>query len=249
MQAIFEFGHALLCGLYPRRCCACLDEIDEGRRCGLCPLCEAALLPTGAGRCPVCGRPRPGLPLRFVGEPCRTCAAAPPPFDRAIAPYQHGGPLALALSRFKYDDKPAAAKPLGQLLARAARGFLRSGALRLPDLVLPVPLHKKRLRQRGYNQSALLAREVCRTLNLPVSLDALARIRDTPSQVRQGSRTARSRNLEGAITVMRPETLRARTVLLIDDVFTSGATAAACSKALRTAKPASVHVLTLTRKD
>jgi ComF family protein len=121
---------------------------------------------------------------------------------------------------------------------------------RVPDpdvsLVVPVPLHARRLRCRGFNQSAVLARHLGRSLGRPVALTLVVRTRDTPSQIALNPLT-RATNVEDAFAVRRPALVRDRTVLLVDDVWTSGATARAVAAALRAAGAEAVDILTVAR--
>jgi ComF family protein len=130
-----------------------------------------------------------------------------------------------------------------------ARWLARSGRelLAEADVIVPVPLHPRRLWQRRYNQAALLSHRLARLSGKPADTMALIRIKPTPSQGEMPSAKARRRNVRGAFKVARPEAVRGRTVLLIDDVFTTGATISACARALKRAGAAKVLVLTLAR--
>lgn len=133
---------------------------------------------------------------------------------------------------------------LGPPLGRAMASMVSSMSFS-PDLVLPVPLHKKRLRERGFNQSVVLARRVARTLGVAIDVSVLTRTRQTCSQVGLG-REERRRNVAGAFALGRPDILRGRSVLLVDDVMTTGATVMECSRVLGRAG-AVVAVVTLAR--
>jgi ComF family protein len=173
--------------------------------------------------------------------------------ERVVAPYGYGGALAEAIKRLKYGDAPWCARPLGRLLARAIGPLLP-----LFDRVVPVPLHPRRLAQRGFNQVVELLRSArIRKLADPrsakltgrsvarVDLGALRRVRHDPPQARGGA-GARALGPRGAF-VARPSRVAGRHVLLVDDVLTTGATAMACGDALRAAGASSVLVLTLAR--
>jgi ComF family protein len=145
--------------------------------------------------------------------------------------------------KFKYGRKVSLGKPLGRLMARGCEEFL--SALRA-DLIVPVPLHPKRLRWRGFNQSVLLARQVSRAYATPMDLFVLARCRETPPQT-QLSEEERRKNMRGAFAVNARTSIKEKTILLVDDVYTSGATVNECSRALRRAGAKGVYVLTLAR--
>lgn len=148
-------------------------------------------------------------------------------------------PVARALAALKYHGR-----------TRLARRMAHVMVARVPDptvsVVTPVPLHPSRLRARGYNQSALLARHLARALGRPFAPHVVRRVRDTPSQT-TASAQARSANVAGAFVVHHPAAVRGRRVLLVDDVWTSGATARAVAAALRAAGARSVDVVTFAR--
>ncbi len=158
----------------------------------------------------------------------------------------YGGAVADALQRFKYGDRPDLARPLGALLRRTLGEANQTAPGATPrlagDLVVPVPLHPRRLAERGYNQAALLARQVRGELGAGLATTVLLRQLDTPPQAKLG-RAARTRNLQGAFRVVHPERLERRRVILVDDVATTGATLAACTEALVGAGVASVTSL------
>lgn len=170
---------------------------------------------------------------------CSLCASAldpahdPPPSVRV--PYAHGGPLARAIHRAKYGSDLGAARRLGGLLAHASAGTLPPF-----DVVLPVPLHPRRLAARGYNQAA----EMSRALGVPLAYDAVIRTRDTPSQVSLG-RAARLINVRGAFAARSPRALENARVLVVDDVVTTGATLAEVAAAARAAGALAVDCLAL----
>ena len=142
---------------------------------------------------------------------------------------------------YKYDRVEPLAKPLGRLLALA---LPRDRAF---DVVVPMPLHWQKRWQRGFNQSALLAREVSRRTGFPVAR-ALRRVRNTQAQA--GLTNAKRRaNVSGAFRAIKPHAVRGKRVLLIDDVLTTGATASSCARALKLAGAAEVTLLTLARAD
>jgi ComF family protein len=146
----------------------------------------------------------------------------------AMAAFVYGGAIAEAITRMKYQARPDIARPLGDLLWRA----LEPTCERLRGcLVVPVPLHPARLAERGFNQSALVARRVAKHLQAPLAATALSRARDTPRQATL-DRNARQTNVAGAFRTREPRRVAGRTVLLVDDVRTTGATLEACAEAL-----------------
>jgi ComF family protein len=157
--------------------------------------------------------------------------------------YVFQGPVREAVHALKYNHLSALAQPMAAPMATCQEADAFS-----VDIVVPVPLFGRRQRVRGYNQSALLAREVARLRGLPVVESGLKRRRDTPPQARSLDAEARRRNVAGAFIGER-RWVEGRRVLLIDDVTTTGATLDACAQALRQADAASVWALTFARED
>jgi ComF family protein len=200
----------------PQRCPGCGVEADAGRM--LCDPCLARI-PVFAGtlccRCLALGR-EPGVCRRHAGFAAR-------------APWLYDERAALIVHALKYAERPGLAGALGGAMARALPPGYR------PDLVLPVPLHRVRLRERGYNQAARLAAVVAEALAAPMIEGALLRVRPTPAQARLGPAERRA-NMAGAFRLARPRAWAGRTVLVIDDVLTTGATLEACLAVLREAR-------------
>jgi ComF family protein len=144
----------------------------------------------------------------------------------------------------KYDGLSALADPMGQALMPALVDW---GVA--PDLLVPVPLHPSRERRRGFNQAALLARSLGGRVDVPVAARLLCRTRATSPQVRSAGADARRANVAGAFAVAEPSRVLGRTVLLVDDVCTTGATLRACADALRTARARTVYALTFAHED
>jgi ComF family protein len=155
-------------------------------------------------------------------------------------------PLIYAL---KYKGMYRLATPLGDWLAGVI-GLHRDTATMFGDnpLLVPVPLHAKRLRERGYNQAALLARRLATVSMMPIDEHALVRVRSTNSQVETHSREERLENMYGAFACPHPELIKGRDIILVDDVCTTGATLNDCARALRVAGAGSVHAIVLARK-
>lgn len=163
---------------------------------------------------------------------------------RAAALYEADGAMRQAILLFKYGGRRTLARHLGRLMAEAA------GCLFDPrqfDLLVPVPLHPKRERARGFNQAALLAEEIGAGWGLRVGDRVLHRVRATETQ--SGGRREREDNVKGAFAVLWPERVKDLRLLLIDDVFTTGATAGECTKTLLTAGASAVGIYTLARAE
>ena len=217
--------------LFPARCASC----DAPGESPFCAICADTLVPLPAG-CPVCGVPGDeGLLPALRPRRCAHCREKAPPFAFATAPYLHGGALAEAIHRLKYEQREDLGSALGVLFEACAPPRA--------DCMTPIPLHARRLRQRGYDQARLLADGAARRFRLPVR-SLLRRVRDTGQQVGR-DRAARERNLRGAFVAS--ESARGLRVCLVDDVLTTGATAAAAAEALLSAGAARVEVRTLAR--
>ncbi|WP_242390635.1 ComF family protein [Pararhodospirillum photometricum] len=167
--------------------------------------------------------------------------AQPPVFDTARAVLLYNEGAASVILGFKYADRTDAAPVLARWMARAGQELLAPGAV-----LVPVPLHWTRLFGRRYNQSVLLAQALARGTGLGVAPDALRRLRRTPPQ-QSLTREERHDNVRGAFAVARPAVIGDRPVVLVDDVLTTGATAAACARALKAAGAPRVDLLTLAR--
>lgn len=201
-------------------------------RRSLCEFCLAEHLVMKWPPCRRCGRPSPGR-----GGVCGFCWQASPPYDRARAVgFYHGG-LRDALLRLKYGGERHLARPLGALLA-----WRLAAELPAPDALVPVPLHPRRRRARGFNQSLALAEAVSSFIPVPVLPRALVRAR--PTAVQAGlDRAARGSNVAGAFAVPEPWDITGMSLLLIDDIYTTGATVSACAEALLTSGARRVDVL------
>ncbi|MGH7827766.1 MAG: double zinc ribbon domain-containing protein [Candidatus Binatia bacterium] len=233
--------------LYPPRCRACGGRIHGPDFEYFCSSCRPQIQIISHPLCTVCGRPF----FDAGGEDhlCGGCLSRPSRFvaARAWACYPRDQlaehPLRRVVQKFKYGRKVSLGKPLGRLMAAGCEEFLTGCEV---DLILPVPLHPKRLRWRGFNQSVLLAREVSRAYGIPLNRYALCREKETAPQT-ELSEDDRKRNVRGAFSVASKEAINGRRILLIDDVYTSGATVNECCRALKRAGAKAVYVVTLAR--
>jgi ComF family protein len=224
--------------VYPPRCPACGEGIAA--QDGLCAACWAELAFPGEPACALCQRPFGAAAVE--GAICAPCLADPPRHDGIAAGTLYNDASRRLVLAFKHGKRIA----LAPMLAKMA-------ASRLPELdgewlVVPVPLHRWRLWRRGFNQSALLAREIAKLRGQAVLVDALVRKKRTPTLGGLG-RAARARALLGAIAVnpRRQESLKGANVVLVDDVMTSGATSDACVRALKRAGAGKVIVACFAR--
>jgi ComF family protein len=174
---------------------------------------------------------------------CGGCRLHAPTFDYARAAARYEDVVREALHAFKFQGRRALAAPLGDLVREAVEGLLPAG---LPDLLVPVPLHPRRERERGFNQASLLAHWLGRPWRRPVREDVLVRSVATSSQTELDA-PARRANVRNAFRVRRAEPIAGRHVVLVDDILTTGATLSECARCLRAGGAATVGVLTVAR--
>lgn len=233
-----EFQHLLQLFL-PAVCLFCQQRLPDGYPADrFCPACLASLTSPAPARCACCAVAF-ASPLAAPHH-CESCLRQPPPFNRVHTLGSYQGVLREAVQRFKYRDGLLLERPLGRLLAET----VRKGCDSPPDLLLPVPLHPSRLRQRGYNQALQLARQVSRHSGIALAPAVLRRVRETTAQQGLAARQ-RHGNLRNAFMVA--EAVAGRRILLIDDVMTTGSTARECAGVLRQAGAAAVDVAVLGR--
>lgn len=203
-------------------CLLCDEHTDAALP--ICVACEAEL-PWLGEHCLRCA-----LPLPLAGLTCAQCARQPPAFSEVLAPWHYDFPIDTLVTRFKHQGQWPMGHLLAELLGQCLQHRFDEGLPR-PDCLLPVPMARKRLRQRGYNQAAMIAKWLGGQLQLPVDEQVLLRIRETPPQ--QGlDAKARKRNLHGAFALADEETLKGLHVALVDDVLTTGSTADAIAALL-----------------
>lgn len=204
----------LLCG---RRLPGC------GTTASFCPACTGAISPLPAAHCRRCRHPFPNATSCHL---CPSCLKRPPDFTTVYAAGRYSGTLKAAIHKMKYRQQLGLAKPLGELLALQLAADMVGFT---PDALLPVPIHRKRLRQRGYNQALEIARPMARLMGVPIEARLLQRTRPTLAQQGLSAQDRRS-NLRKAFRVNT--TVAGARLLLVDDVMTTGETARACSQAL-----------------
>lgn len=230
----------LLDMLYPRRCIGCGDRSPESFRY-ICWDCWSDTSRIEAPFCDLCGDPVAGsVDHAFI---CYACSSEKPAFDGARSAARYDGVVGDALRQLKYEKALWLAPDLAELLHGCLKAEYPG---RLFDLVVPVPLFHVRRRERGYNQSALLAGELGRRLGCRTDAGTLRRIRPTSTQTNLTA-PQRLSNVRNAFQCRRGKRLAGKKVLLVDDVMTTGATVNACAKALKKGGAESVHVITAAR--
>lgn len=230
---------ALLDIVLPPRCLACNEQVGE--QGALCGECWNGLQFLGSPCCDSCGQP-----FQYDignGAKCAGCMAKAPSYDKARAAFRYDDASGKLITAFKYSDRTHGANAYAAWLARAGRELIEKS-----DMLVPVPLHRYRLFTRRYNQAALLSASLRKQCGLPHMPDLMRRVRHTKPQASL-TRKERRRNVRGAFIVApkHADTVRGKSVLLIDDVTTTGATVEACAKALKKAGAAQVFVLTLAK--
>lgn len=228
----------VLAAIFPSRCPCCADSLTRPSRGPLCEACWASL-PRHATR--LCGC---GVPLAAAAQGrCGRCRRGLAAVERGFSLGPYTGALKVLVRELKYRSRRRVAARLAEIVCAepAAASLLHAGTV-----LVPVPLHPRRLRERGFNQSELLAAAVARRTGLPLLPGALVRRQDTPPQAGL-SAAARRRNVQGAFAVRQRARVQGRVAILVDDVLTTGATTRACARELARAGAAAVHVLTIAR--
>ena len=228
--------------LLPNTCYSCKRDLHWQAKEPLCPRCAAEVKPIGPLYCLRCGKPLPD-----GGAHCYQCRGSKAEHFKCkiirsaivFGPQTRG-----IIHAFKYADQP--------YLSSYLAGWMNKEWDKYPDLkeaqlIIPVPLHKKKQKQRGYNQSELLARELAKLRGVELDTTSLIRSRNTPSQTQFG-REGRLQNMSGAFTCVNPAAVKGKNILLIDDVATTGATLEACAEALKAVRAKKVMAYTLARE-
>lgn len=220
--------------LWPERCPFCM----RAYRTGICPECQKKLKPlfVTEPRCVQCGKPLHVSEKEY----CYDCAEGQHYFDAGSAVWVHKEPVSNSIYQFKYHNQRAFAKEYAKVLVGQFEKEIRRWN---PDVLIPVPLHKKRKKKRGYNQAELLAAEIGRLMNLPVETDLVVRTKNTKPQKNQGHR-GRKQNLKQAFG-LKYRFRKGCTIVVIDDIYTTGNTIDAISFLLKKAGAEKVYFLTI----
>ena len=223
--------------LFPPCCAACQARLFAPAGGRLCHDCLESIRLIEFPVCTVCGQPFHGP--QGTGHMCGQCIKDPPSFNTARSVFQYQGSVRTLIHRIKYKDNGHALRALSSL----AREHVLLDYVK-PDMVIPVPLHSKRLRKRGFNQSLRLAGAIFP--HIPLRVDILTRTLNTKPQT-ELSMKARLRNVRNAFETAKRLPEGVKTILLVDDVYTTGATVRACAKTLKKAGAKEVHVFTVAR--
>ncbi len=257
-MSIIESANEMFLGildvLYPPHCLICGVEEREA----YCLNCRNEISPLNPPFCDMCG-----IPSAEGKRICRSCETAPPPYDSVVVLGRYEGGLKRAIHLLKYEGKSALAKPLGRLLAETISSRVESQrkfsdanqdinnedkATHAFDCIVPVPLHSSRERERGFNQSLILARPIADRFACEINVNDLRRVRKTRIQATL-NQLQRTGNVRGAFETRSALSFKQRKVLLVDDVMTTASTLRECARVLKNAGAASVWVAVLARGD
>lgn len=226
--------------LFPPLCVGCRAHVADAA--SLCPDCWGAISFIEGFVCTACGLP---FDLDPGGETlCAACHARSPRFDRALSVMRYDDASKRLVLALKWADRLDLSPAFSRWMERKGRALLEEA-----DMIVPVPLHRWRLWRRRYNQAAVIAQSLGRASGVAYEPQLLHRLRATPAQSTMASAKARRRNMLGAFAVSKPRRaeVKGKTVLLVDDVLTTGATLDSCARSLKRAGAARVLALTLAR--
>ena len=245
-------AEGLFATLFPANCRLCSAPLVNISRLPVCQECLSEIRPIAGGTCSICGERlmSPYAVSGTAGEPkCGLCRRLDPPYAKAVAYGSYSAGLRDLIHLLKYEQVRPAAAVLGRMVAEAVvtlEDSFGNNSVR----VTPVPLHTRKIRQRGFNQAELIAKAALKLNSLSGKLQlsdrVLERRRETQSQIGL-TRHQRRENLRGAFAVARPEEVAGHEFLLVDDVFTTGTTASECARVLRRAGASKVFVATVAR--
>jgi len=238
MQLLHTLGSGLLDLLLPPRCHICRTVIEQSGALHICPDCYSRLPFISSPVCSICG-----VPFSGAGDdhPCGSCLNNPPHYSAARAALAYEGACRDLIHAFKYNGRSHLRRPLGLLTAQKLAFFATQSAA---EILLPVPLHKKRLRMRGFNQSLLLGEILSRVWQIPLLRQGLVRTRWTTPQV-ELDRNNRLHNLKGAFSVTDSRAIAGKRLLLVDDVVTTGSTLHECAGTLLKAGAGAVFAVSV----
>lgn len=238
-------AQGLFAALFPSDCRLCGAPLENISRLPVCVSCLVAMHPISGETCEICGERLPGLATLMRTTTCSSCQETVPSFTKAVAYGSYDGELRELIHLLKYERVLPAARVLGGMLAEAIEKLSIGG----PVLVVSVPLHRSKRRQRGFNQTDLIVRAALKKLGrsqFVLARDLLERRRPTVSQIGL-TRAQRAENIHGAFQVLHLNRVQGRNILLVDDVLTTGTTVSECARVLRKAGATKVWVATVAR--
>ncbi|MCE2991423.1 MAG: ComF family protein [Candidatus Jidaibacter sp.] len=222
--------------LYPLQCISCNQKVDSAH--SFCQKCWSKVEFIGKPCCEKCSIP---LPVDYLGRRCYKCVSHPPKFDVCISVFRYDDFTKKLIHDFKFNDKTGYAKSFAHMMYNQSGQLLEQA-----DVVIPVPMHKTRVQRRKYNHATLIARNISKLSGVKLEVDALIKLRPSVNQMGL-NRLERARNLLGAFSVSDDSLIRNKSIVLVDDVLTTGATASECAKTLKQFGAKKIIVLTAAR--
>lgn len=243
LHFIRELTTSVIDLIYPPTCPGCFQELEEPGQI-VCSACENTIQPLTPPFCTRCGYPQPNDPLIPYKPSCHECPPDPIGFDTARSVFSYEDErMRNIIHALKYHYQRRVADWLGEQLRLGYETYFLQESF---DAIVPVPLHKKRLRQREFNQAVLIGEILSREGNIPLREDLIARVRMTPPQVRLSPKQ-RAENVKGAFKCFSGTEVKNLRILLVDDVYTTGSTANEVSRTLKEAGAEHVSALTVAR--
>jgi ComF family protein len=245
---VMTYLHSITQWIYPPRCLLCDAEGDSkaGIAVDLCECCYSRF-PVNLSACVRCALPLPSDLASSGDLVCGRCQKKPPAFDYSLSLFRYEQPVVWLIKQLKFNERLSHARLLGEMLSEKIEQLLANQVKihnKRPDCILPVPLHKKRLRERGFNQSIELARTLAQKTGLPLELNLVERVLVTESQTGLDA-TQRRKNLRGAFKVVSAANYKH--VVIVDDVVTTGSTVNELAKVLKRAGIKRVDVWSIAR--
>lgn len=221
--------------IFEKNCLTCKEKTDKANT--FCNKCYAGIQFISKPFCIKCAVP---LPVTNLGEICQYCQERVPHYDKSFALFRYEDKTKDLIHAIKYEDKTQLVKPLSRMICRLIKDYIEE-----IDLIIPVPTHKNTLKIRKYNQALLIAREVSKVINKPLDWASLKKIKHIESQIGL-KKVERQKNLDGAF-LYGGKSLIGKTVLIVDDVMTTGATLDECAKVLKKSGTKKVYNLVIAR--
>ncbi len=233
-------GRAFSDFVFPPHCHVCRSFISEAGRLHVCSSCRDSIRLISSPHCTICA-----VPFLGAGQdhPCGSCIKEPPAFSAARAAFVYDGPGRELIHNFKYEYKIHLRRPLALYVVQVLSEFVLTHK---PDFIVPVPLHPKRLRTRGFNQAVLIGEVLASEWDLPMERSAMMRTRWTEPQINLAA-SQRRENVKGAFAIKKSEAVKGKRILLLDDVYTTGSTVDECSKVLKKGGADEIIVITVAR--